>query len=91
MTNILLWNSSTGNFNAYFQKHGIPDRDFYNSNSETLTWSSNHSGVSEKELFDKATFSIEDVFGKVYIRLFKVHKQWPITAVLMHTVLICLY
>ena len=53
------------------QKHGIPHRDFYNSNTEQLNWSSNHTGVSEKELFDKATYSIKDVFGKVYIRLFK--------------------
>ena len=52
------------------QAHGIKSIDQYNNNVN-LNWTSNQTGVSEAQLFELATFRLDELVKELYIRLFK--------------------
>jgi len=40
-----------------------------------MTWSSNQTGVNERDLFDLATYSMEEIIKRIYVRFFIVIKD----------------
>ena len=66
-----------GNFN--FKEHGISGTKSYNylnhwihTENPNMTWSSNISGVTEKQLFDKVTWTPNELFHMTYTRYVKI-------------------
>ena len=66
-----------GNFN--FKEHGISGTRNYNylnqwihTDNPNMTWSSNISGVTEKQLFDKVTWTPNELFHMTYTRYVKI-------------------
>ncbi len=56
--------------NVLIQEHGIPSISDYNDKSGNLTWTSSAS-IPERELFDLATYRVDDIFGQIMIRFFR--------------------
>ena len=56
--------------NLSLQKNGIPSIKSYNfySSMQSNKWSSNQTGVTEKELFNDATWTSKELFNHVYAR-----------------------
>ena len=54
----------------FTQEHGIQSIKVYNNLQENvLNWKGNDSTITGKELFDKATYSVEDIVAQIDIRL----------------------
>ena len=52
------------------QENGIKSISDYNNNKGACTWSSNDSSVSEVELFEKATYNLDELVKRFYMRFF---------------------
>ena len=52
------------------KENGIESISEYNSNKGACTWSSNDSSISEVELFEKATYDLDELVKTFYIRFF---------------------
>ena len=52
------------------KENGIESISDYNNNKGACTWSSNDSSVSEVELFEKATYDLDELVKRFYMRFF---------------------
>ena len=51
------------------QKHGIESDKVYRGTGTTPVWSSNNSGVTEQQLYDGATYKLEEIVSYFRVRL----------------------
>ena len=63
---------SNGYKEQVLQEHGIESVKKYNYKKD-LNWSSNQTNVTESELFDLATYDLDEIVKRFYIRFFKAH------------------
>ena len=55
--------------NLYVKEHGISSVEAYNRGTKTnITWSSNITGVTERQLFDAVTQTPQELFNHVFVR-----------------------
>ena len=52
------------------KENGFESISDYNHNKGACTWSSNDSSVSEVDLFEKATYDLDELVKRFYIRFF---------------------
>ena len=53
-------------------EHGIETVKKYNYKKD-LNWSSNQTNITESELFNFATYNLDEIVQRIYIRFFKAH------------------
>ena len=63
---------SNGYKEQVLQEHGIESVKRYNWKVD-LNWSSNQTNVTESQLFDVATYDLDEIVKRFYIRFFKAH------------------
>ena len=51
-------------------QNGIESISGYNNKKGACNWSSNYSSISEVELFEKATYNLNELVKRFYIRFF---------------------
>ena len=61
----------------YFQKLGFASRKHYNDarNDRSVTWSSNSSFVNEQRLFKIATYSLQELVKRIFIRYIRANEH----------------
>ena len=91
-------NDENYNTNADFSEWSLPEpknqpkngerlSDYINTNIG-LNWTSNDTSVSETELFEKATYEVDELVKRFYVRFFKAN---PVSYIIYFSILFSLY
>ena len=67
--------NENGYKNEVLNFHGILSKQNYmDCDSKDISWSSNNTIITEKELYDKITYKFHELVSKIYIRLIKTNE-----------------